>query len=706
VAAFLLLLVFVYWNYRLRRSEQAHRLSEQRFRDLVDTTDAIVWEAGVEGMHFNLVSANAERLLGYNQQDWFREGFWQEHIHPHDREEAISFCCSETGQQRDHVFEYRFRNKQGETIWLRHMVNVVLQNKQPRWLRGVLLDITDQKKAEQQVYESERHFQQLIESLPAIAVQGYDEQRRVIYWNDASTSLYGYSNAEAIGQLLEDLIIPPEIKEDVIIAHDNWLKNGASIPAGEIELLHKTGDRIPVLSSHVMLSAGEKQEMYCVDISLAEQKKANEQLARMAHFDSLTQLPNRVTFYDRLAFHMKKASRHQQAVAVFLIDLDHFKETNDTLGHYHGDILLKQTATRLQSCIRDSDTVARLGGDEFTIIIDEVDDLVVVDRIAENILKQMREPFNLNKHRVYVSASIGIAFYPSDADNTDMLLRNADQAMYAAKSKGRNNFVYFTSAMENKAQQRRSLLNDLRSALPLQQFELVYQPIIDFNAGEVLKVEASIRWNHPEQGVIYPAGFIPLAEETGLIQEIGDWVFAEAVEQAATWRAQGHNIQISINTSVVQFRSDECDLQSWFAKLEALNVNGAAVNVVISAGGLIEASGVVTEKLLALERAGIEVSLDDFGTGYSPLSYLKRFHISYLKIDQSFVRNLQASANDHALCEAIIAMAHKLDMKVIAKGVETEQQRDLLIAAGCDFAQGDLFSKPVLVKEFLFLLDQ
>ncbi|SFG13970.1 EAL domain-containing protein [Neptunomonas qingdaonensis] len=705
-AVFLLLLVFIFWNYRLRRSEISHRVSEQRFRELVDTTDAIVWEADVVGMNFNSVSANAERLLGYKRQDWTRKGFWQEHIHPQDRQRSITFCHNETSQHRDHVLEYRFSNKQGETIWLRHMVNVVLQNKKPRWLRGLLLNITDQKMAEQLVLESELRFRQVIESLPAIAVQGYDVERRVIYWNDASADLYGYSNTEAIGRRLEDLIIPPEAKEQVIEAHQSWLRSESPIPAGEVELLNKKGARIPVFSSHVMLYSGGQQEMYCIDISLAEQKKANERLAYMAHFDPLTQLPNRTTFYDRLAFYMKKSSRNRHQVAVLLMDLDHFKEINDTLGHDHGDLLLQQAACRLQSCIRDTDTVARLGGDEFTIIIDQLDDFTIVERIAQNILTKMRKPFNLNHNTAYVSASIGIAFYPSDADSIDMLLKNADQAMYAAKSKGRNSFLYFTPAMEEQAQRRRLLINDLRSAISLQQLELFYQPIIDFDSGAISKAEALIRWHHPERGLVSPDDFISMTEETGLILEIGDWVFATAIQQAANWQAQGHHIQVSINTSPVQFRSDECDLQPWLAKLKAINLNGAAVNIEITEGGLMEAGRAVTDKLLAFKNAGIEVSLDDFGTGYSSLSYLKRFHIDYLKIDQSFVRNLQPDSNDHALCEAIIVMAHKLDMKVIAEGVETEQQRDLLISAGCNYGQGFLFSEALPATEFALLLDK
>lgn len=705
-AVLLLLLVFVYWNYRLRKSEQAHRLSEQRFRNLVETTDGIVWEADAETTRFTSVSENAERLLGYTSDEWKQPGFWSEHIHPDDRAEAVAYCHDQTCEHQDHVFEYRFINKQGATVWLRDMVNVVLEAGKPRWLRGLILDVTDQKMAELLVKESEFRFRELIESLPAIAVQGYDEERRVIYWNDASTALYGYSSMEAIGRKLEHLIIPPELEDQVIEAHHCWLEQGKSIPAAEIELLHKSGDRIPVFSSHVMLQSGpDQREMYCIDISLAEQKRAHQELAHMAHFDPLTQLPNRRTFYDRLGLQMKKSSRARQKVAVMLMDLDHFKEVNDSLGHDHGDLLLKQAANRLQSCIRDTDTVARLGGDEFMIILGELDDFTVVERVAEQILALMSEPFNLNQNQAYVSASIGITFYPDDAGSIDILLKNADQAMYAAKSGGRNSFHYFTREMEGQAQRRRLLVNDLRNAMSQQQFELYYQPIIDLSSGELHKAEALIRWNHPVQGMVPPMDFIPVAEDTGMIVEIGNWVFSEAVQQVARWQQQGADIQVSINTSPVQFRSDDCDQGDWFAQLAALNLEGSSLTVEITEGLLMEAGKTVSDKLLGFRDAGVEVSLDDFGTGYSSLSYLKQFDIDYLKIDQSFVRNLQPDSDDHALCEAIIVMAHKLGIKVIAEGVETEQQRDLLIAAGCDYGQGYLFSKPVSAEQFNQLLD-
>ncbi|GGK75293.1 EAL domain-containing protein [Amphritea balenae] len=693
--------VILYWALRLRRSEKAHRLSELRFRNLVDATDGIVWESDVDSKCFTYVSDNAERLLGYSTQEWLAEDFWIQHIHPDDREWVILHCQEQILNQDDFVFEYRFINKHGATVWLRDMVSVVLSEGKPACLRGMFLEITEHKMAELLIRESEYRFRELIESLPAIAVQGYDEERRIIYWNDASAQLYGYSGQEAIGQKLETLFIPPEMSEQVIKEHYNWLHHDQPIPAAEMELMHKSGHRVPVFSSHVMLlSASGSKEMYCIDISLAEQKKAHRELNQMAHFDPLTQLPNRRTFYDRLSLQMKKSQRDGDKIAVMLLDLDHFKEVNDTLGHDHGDLLLKLASERLKRCVRETDTVARLGGDEFTIILGDLTDFTVIERVAQKILKLMGEPFNLNQDKAYISASIGITIYPDDADTIETLLKNADQAMYAAKSQGRNNYHYFTPVMEMAAQKRRLLVNDLRIALAEQQFCLYYQPIIDFSDGSLHKVEALIRWNHPGHGLVSPKDFILAAEDTGMIVDIGNWVFSEAIQQVAKWKANGQSIQVSINTSPVQFRSDDCDQDNWFAQLAAMRLDGSSVAVEITEGLLMEASTQVRDKLLGFRDAGVEVSLDDFGTGYSSLSYLKQFDIDYLKIDQSFVRNLDPSSSDLALCEAIIVMAHKLGIKVIAEGVETEQQKQLLIEAGCDFGQGYLFSKPVPAARF------
>jgi diguanylate cyclase (GGDEF)-like protein len=386
------------------------------------------------------------------------------------------------------------------------------------------------------------------------------------------------------------------------------------------------------------------------------------------------------------------------------IDLDHFKEVNDSLGHEIGDMLLIEAAQRILNEVRDSDTVCRLGGDEFTIILTELKDTLSTDRVMHNIIKSLTRPFSLGPNQIYVSASIGITLYPADADNASELLKNADQAMYLAKESGRSGFSYFTPSMQKEAQKRQLLLNDLHAALALNQFQLYYQPIVDLKTGKIEKAEALIRWNHPLHGLVAPDNFIPLAEESGLIIEIGDWVYKEATRQTKIWQER-HNLdfQISVNKSPVQFRS-AAKIDDWIDHLAELGLMGRNSVIEITESLLMEHGSHITDKLLQLRDAGIEISLDDFGTGYSSLSYLKKFDIDYIKIDKSFVSNLAVGSNDIALCEAMIVMAHKLDIKVIAEGIETEVQSRLLSDMHCDYGQGYLFSRPVPAEHFEKLL--
>ena len=404
---------------------------------------------------------------------------------------------------------------------------------------------------------------------------------------------------------------------------------------------------------------------------------------------------------DRLGQEIKKSHRAGLPLVLMFLDLDRFKEVNDTLGHDVGDLLLKEAAMRLSSCVRDSDTVARLGGDEFTIILGELTELGSVERIAQDILCKIAQPFHLGSEAVYVTTSIGITFYPQDATDMDTLIKHADQAMYAAKSQGRNRYNYFTPVMQTAAQNRMRLANDLHGALLDNQFRVHYQPIIELATGIVRKAEALIRWQHPTRGLVSPAEFIPIAEDTGMIIDIGDWVFREAARQVARWRTTHHTeFQISVNASPVQFNSEHHHHIAWSEYLQQLGLPGASIVVEITESSLMEAGTTVLNHLIGFRDAGIQVSLDDFGTGYSSLSYLRKFDIDYLKIDQSFVKNLTPGSEDMALSEAIIVMAHKLGIKVIAEGVETVEQRDLLAAAGCDYAQGYLYARPLPAEEF------
>jgi diguanylate cyclase (GGDEF)-like protein/PAS domain S-box-containing protein len=433
------------------------------------------------------------------------------------------------------------------------------------------------------------------------------------------------------------------------------------------------------------------------------QKKASEDLIlQQANFDSLTGLPNRRLFRDRLDQATKRAKRSNLKLALIFIDLDHFKEINDTLGHDVGDILLKEAALRLAGSIRDTDTVARQGGDEFTIILSELHDTDSVERVVQALLYKMSQPFHLNNETAYISASIGIAFFPEDATDANDLLKSADQAMYTAKNQGRNRSSYFTPSMQESAKARMLIANDLHTALAGNQFRVYYQPIVELSSGSTHKAEALIRWIHPSRGFVSPAEFIPIAEETGLIVEIGNWVFREAVKQTAKLRAAyDPEFQVSVNKSPLQFRSEINPHIDWIEYLSELGLPGKSLVIEITEGLLMDTSSSIYKKLLAFRDAGVELSLDDFGTGYSSLSYLKKFDIDYLKIDRSFVSNLSENSDDLALCEAMIVMAHKLGIKVIAEGIETAEQRDILLNVDCDYGQGYLFSKPVPIEEFV-----
>jgi diguanylate cyclase (GGDEF)-like protein/PAS domain S-box-containing protein len=453
--------------------------------------------------------------------------------------------------------------------------------------------------------------------------------------------------------------------------------------------------------------AGQHPHHLCMIEDVTAKKQSETLIWQQANFDTLTQLPNRRMFLDRLAHDMLKSQRSQSRIALLFIDLDHFKEVNDTLGHQQGDVLLIDAARRISACVRKSDTVARLGGDEFTVILTELEAPDQVERIAQAILNRLLQPFDLGEEQAFVSASIGITLYPDDALDIDDLLKHADQAMYAAKGAGRNRYSYFTPTLQVAALNRMRLTNDLRGALKGEQFALYFQPIVHLESGAIHKAEALIRWNHPLRGLVSPLEFIPLAEASGLIVDIGEWVFRESARWVQRWRQQVYGeFQISLNQSPAEFQREGNSYQGWLQHLQSLALPGQSLVVEITEGLLLDASPAVSNRLLQLRDGGIQVALDDFGTGYSSLSYLKKFDIDYLKIDRSFTRNLAPDSSDMALSEAIIVMAHKLDLKVIAEGVETPEQRDLLAAAGCDYGQGYLFAKPMPAEQFdAFLRD-
>ena len=567
--------------------------------------------------------------------------------------------------------------------------------------------LAEQKQAEQLLRKSAEEIEDLYNHAPC-AYFSQNEDGVIANINDTGLAWLGYARDEVVGKIKFDKLLTPESLQTCQECFAQLKEQGFARDV-EIEIIRKDGTIFTGLINATVIydTRGNYRMSRSTMFDITERKRAENKIVFLANYDTLTGLPNRTLFHDRVSQEIKKAHRAGLKMALLFLDLDKFKEVNDTLGHSMGDLLLVEAAQRISSCVREADTVARLGGDEFIVILSELEGAGNIERVAKNILKKLAEPFQLENEKTYVSASMGITLYPDDATGVEELLKDADQAMYAAKNAGRNRMSYFTPALEHAAQGRLHLLNDLRGALAGNQFKVYFQAIVNMATGHVDKAEALLRWQHPERGMVSPAQFIPLAEESGLIIEIGDWVFKEAARQAKRWRTlYNPAFQISVNKSPTQFRQSGTNHEVWLDYMRELDLSGQGIAIEITEGLLMGAGVGVTDKLLEFRDAGMQVSIDDFGTGYSSLAYLKKFDIDYLKIDQSFVRDLATDPNDMALSEAIIVMAHKLGLKVVAEGVETETQRKLLADAGCDYAQGYLFSKPVPAEEFEALLQR
>jgi len=450
---------------------------------------------------------------------------------------------------------------------------------------------------------------------------------------------------------------------------------------------------------NVMLEAIDHRDRVLESEVIARTKDlelANSRLHLQAHEDALSGLPNRRALYSFL----NSRIHSRDVFALLFIDLDGFKRVNDTLGHDQGDLLLKEASNRIQESVRHTDFVARLGGDEFTVVLPTLIDTDSVDRIAGTILKRLSEPFILDGEEVYVTGSIGITLYPHDADSVDALVKQADQAMYESKRLGKNCCSYFNSAMQQRLNEKKLLIDDLREGVKSNQFVLFYQPIMDLQTEKIVKAEALIRWRHPRNGLLYPDEFLPTVEEEGFMDELGFWTANQATQDAIRWmHSADASIQVSINLSPTQFKEDGL-LNEWLNSLSGLNFNVQNLVVEITEHSLIENSKYVKETLASIRAKGIGIAVDDFGVGYSSLSYLQQLQLDILKIDRSFVSSLTTSDNSYALCKAIIMIAHELGLKVVAEGIETEEQKAMLTEVGCDYGQGYLFSKPLPVDQF------
>lgn len=487
--------------------------------------------------------------------------------------------------------------------------------------------------------------------------------------------------------------------------------------AGCLQLLGSDGNGIDFPCRGLLFMPGSIDHSALVCICLDENLhfqllrrslQAERTVWQQANFDTLTRLPNRQMFQCRLEQEVFASDRAGTGFALLFIDLDEFKDINDTIGHAQGDQMLKEAAQRLQACVRKTDLVARLGGDEFIVLLSRVSDIAVVEQITQKMLEAMVQPFNLAAQPSYISASIGIACFPQDGESPAEVLRHADQAMYAAKSAGRNRAMRFFPELEERALNRVQIARDLRQALTENQFSLVYQPVIELATGRIARAEALIRWHHAERGQIPPTEFIPVAERNGLIGRIDEWVFHEATEQLRVWRELIRpDLVLSINCSPLAFSTLPRDdsPSPWRVRLDQLRLPGESIVLEITEGLLLEAGARVSEALSKVAREGLHVAIDDFGTGYSSLAYLRRHHIDCLKIDRSFIDTIGANDSGTEIAETVIAMAKKLGIEVVAEGVETRVQHQTLARLGCDYVQGYLYSRPLPAVELTRLLE-
>lgn len=563
-------------------------------------------------------------------------------------------------------------------------------------------EISVRKRAEEALRASEERYRLLFERNLA-GVYSVTLEGRILECNEAFSRILGYaSREEVMKRNASDLYVDPADRAAAL----QRLKEEGTLTSFELRLLRNDGGVVWVLQNETLLSAedGSPSLIEGTLIDITDRKQAEEQIEFHAYHDALTKLPNRTLLKDRLGLALYHAHRESRALALMFLDLDHFKVINDTLGHSTGDRLLEEVSVRLQSCIREDDTVARVGGDEFVLLIPNIRGVEDATRIARKILESIARPFQIEGHELYVSTSIGIGLYPNDGSDVETLLKNADSAMYRAKEQGRNNYQLSTPLIERLASNRLSLETSLHKALEKEEMVVYYQPQIDLRSGFPCGAEALVRWQHPERGLILPSEFIPQAENLGIILPLGEWVLRQACRSALSWQRPGSPpIRTSVNLSVRQFRIGE--LQRTIERaLADTGLPPHLLELEITESIAMQNFEQTVPILKNLSDMGISITIDDFGTGYSSFSYLKLLPIDRLKIDQSFINGIGSETRDAAIVKAIIGMAHSLELRVIAEGVETEVQLAVLRDLECDEFQGFHCSQAVPEKEFVRLL--
>lgn len=676
--------------------------NEQRLRLALEAANMGEWElTGQISQEQTLYAGQADVILGYPESAFCGErAQFMELVHPEDQanvKKAIDHSIQHGGSLE---VEFRMSDDEGPARWLSLQGKMLKQPHDKLHVIGVIQNITERKQTEERLRQASTVFDATQDGIVII-----DQQGNVVTCNQSFTQITGFEGVELIDRPLTLLKRDPlrqglfKPLQEVIDRGGHW--------RGEIPVTHKDGVVFPALVTLVTVYDQNKQRSHLILVltDLSAIRSAEQKLQYLAHHDPLTNLPNRLLVFERLNQALLRSKRHNERVAVMFIDLDKFKWVNDSLGHSAGDELLKVMALRMSECLRADDTIGRLGGDEFLIVLDPVQNVQGVTRVAQKLLQVVCQPLTLANNPVEVSCSIGISLFPDDADTSADLIRAADTAMYAAKELGRNGCEFFASSMMEKAQRYLDLSHDLHRGFLAGELLLFYQPQISLHSGEITTLEVLVRWQHPQRGLLPASEIIPIAEDCGMIVEIGSWVLQESCAQLKRWREAGiPDARLAVNVSALQIHKKNFidTVKEVFA---ASQIDPDTCEIEITESTLQHEENCISV-MEELRDMGVRISIDDFGTGYSCLSSLKRLPISKLKIDKSFVRDIVCDENDIAITQAVIAMAHKLHLKVVAEGVETPEQEAILKQNGCDIAQGYLYFKPMSIADVDLLLAQ
>ena len=688
----------------LDRQQAALENQEALYRTVVRfATDFIYWREPDGRMRY--VSESAARVTGHSAESFYaKPGLLDEIVHPEDRPLWLSHVHHDAGAEAGEAItsiEFRIVTPTGAVRWVSHLCQPVLDEAgRSLGLRGSHRDITGQKQSAERLRLAGAVFESARESILVS-----DADNRIVAVNPAFTLITGYSEAEVLGmnpRLLQSGQTPGDVHADMwrsLAQHGYW--------QGEFFNRRKDGGNYFVLAaiSAVRDEHGRVTHYVGIESDITAMKEAEDRIEYLAYHDALTGLPNRSLLMERANLALALAHRRREELAILFMDLDRFKDVNDSLGHAAGDALLQEAGRRLSDLVRETDTASRLGGDEFVLLLVGVGDAGARE-VAERVLELMREPFVVEGHNLSLSTSIGIALFPRDGTDMGELLKNADTALYQAKQEGRNTMAFYNRDMNVATFEKLVLESELKHAIENGELVTYYQPKVDLRDNRLLGAEALIRWRHPQHGLVSPARFIPLAETSGLIVDICRWVLNDVCRQIAEWKRQGlAPPRVAVNLTPRDFRSPHL-AHFLHSLLHGHDLAASDLELELTESTLLDAGDQVLRNLLAIKHEGIRLALDDFGTGYSSLSYLRRLPIGVLKIDQSFVRDLESDAEDRTLAGSIIALGNSLGLDVVAEGVETAAQRDILLELGCRIGQGYLFGRPMPAETFALLLGE